>query len=660
MAAFMPAWRPLDATHSLRLLADSPEGGRVVALCAAPGLGGTGEAARLAVALARRWVEGGLDVVLADGDLGKPSLHALLGAENGAGLADLVLAGGSWADVVRTTSVPGLSLIPAGRGEAASDPGSARERLAELGRQATAGGAMLGIFVPLGSMMAEWALDVASDIVVLALEHERPLTFFSFDEDRIRALVGPPAPDSGAPRPPAAVPRTRVAEAPPPPSATAAGSRPSSGGAQDRPPPAMDRGSAGIEERWAAAAALLRAQREAATGGEPTLAAPLLGERKPAPPVEEPELAPPLAGPPPPPPPAPTLEDLLGGEPGGGHADFPPLPEEYIPAPRGGRRTRRSGRVWSPGPPPDETWDVDQPEGGRRRRLVRALAAVVGVVVVAGAVWIWRGSRDLPPFEVRSTTLPRATTPARSAAPPAAGEVRPEGGQEAAPLPGEERPEPAPAAEPTSTGEATQDPDVTAAPEQPVQPPPTGQPAPAVGAVGRAPTPGVGEGRAPHQRFSWSVAAMGSYEAARALVERLGRGGEGGPFAIAPIVSDGRTLYRVVGGIAESRETLEGIREGVAAAAGVDAARLLVREVPLAFALQDFPDGVSAASRADQLLRAGVPAYVLAVARDDGTTVHRVYAGAYASAEEAAVLVRTLRAAGFGEARLVERRGRRN
>lgn len=153
---------------------------------------------------------------------------------------------------------------------------------------------------------------------------------------------------------------------------------------------------------------------------------------------------------------------------------------------------------------------------------------------------------------------------------------------------------------------------------------------------------------------------MGSYEAARALVERLGRGGEGGPFAIAPIVSDGRTLYRVVGGIAESRETLEGIREGVAAAAGVDAARLLVREVPLAFALQDFPDGVSAASRADQLLRAGVPAYVLAVARDDGTTVHRVYAGAYASAEEAAVLVGTLRAAGFGEARLVERRGRRN
>lgn len=311
----------------------------------------------------------------------------------------------------------------------------------------------------------------------------------------------------------------------------------------------------------------------------------------------------------------PPLRDILADEERVGAGDFPPLPEEYVPARRTGRRSRRSGRTWSPEPPAEDWPEKHESEGFPpiRRLLVRSLVAVGGVVVVAGAVWIWNSSREMPPLDVRSTPLPRVGVPVQAAQSPAGGEA---------------------IASPAALSSA-------AAPEG-----------------GRAPTPGVGASGAPLQRYSWSVAAMGSYDAARSLVERLRRSAPDRAFFIAPILADGRTLYRVLGGLAESREALGELRDGVAAAAGVEPAGLLLRDAPLAFALQDFSEASAAAARADQLWRAGVPAYVLVVDQDDGTRIHRIYAGAYATAEEAAVLVGTLRAAGFGAAQLVERRGR--
>ena len=412
MAAFMPAWRPLDAAHSVRLLADRDRSGRVVAICLAPGLGSTPEGPRLAVALVRRWVEGGLEVVLADGDLGKPSLHTALGQANGTGLADLVLLGGAWKEAALTTPTPGLKLIPAGSGAAAAESHAARERLAELCRAVTEGGATLAFFVPLGSMMAQWAVEAASDIVVLAQEQERPLDFFAFDEDRIRALVGPPA----------AQPASQV----PPPAAAPPGARPAAPGAQERHVREEGRGNGNIEEKWAAAAALLRAEREAAGGQSSMLPDQLFASprspgaepsRRPEPPPPDPPAAaparaaaphrpapaPPTGGEParpPDPPPVvqriPALRDILADEVRAGEADFPPLPEEYVPPRRTGKRPRRSGRTWSPEPPPPGGWpDNHEGEGFPpiRRLLVRSLVAVGGVAIIAGAVWIWNSSR---------------------------------------------------------------------------------------------------------------------------------------------------------------------------------------------------------------------------------------------------------------------------
>ncbi|NJD18188.1 MAG: SPOR domain-containing protein [Gemmatimonadetes bacterium] len=154
------------------------------------------------------------------------------------------------------------------------------------------------------------------------------------------------------------------------------------------------------------------------------------------------------------------------------------------------------------------------------------------------------------------------------------------------------------------------------------------------------------------------MAAMGSMEAARELVAGLRRRAPDQAFVIAPIVSAGRTLYRVLGGLATARAELTRIREPLGRATGQPAGTWLVREAPLAFSLQDFAEAGAAAERVAELARSGVPAYALVVERDDGSRVHRVYAGGYADEAEAATLRALLESAGISGAALVERRGR--
>lgn len=609
MAAFMPAWRPLDANHSVRLLSERSGGGRVVALCLAPGLGATADGPRLAVALARRWVEGGLDVVLADGDLGRPSLHAALGLDNGFGLADLVLSGGDWSEAVLDTATPGLRLIPAGTGTASVAADAARGRLDAVGRSVAGTGATLGLLVPLGSVMAEWAVEVSSDVVVLALDEERLTDFFARDEDRIRALMGPPSAGFGGPPPTPRAGRVRDAAYAPPTGGGRPASRPAGEGGEageDANRPQAGAEGEAHDDPWALAAAMLRAQREAALGQtSPPKEDGATGRGKAdAGPWEEDPGPDPLAGGSPAPEAgAPSPEPGHRTEPA--FPEEPPLPREYVP-PRRPDKARSVDGIWSPAPQDEGAPRRARGRGGRWA-LGRALMVVGGVAVVALAAWIWSSARKLPPLQVRDSALPRVAVP---------------------PLPAD------PAAEPA------------AGPETQV-------PADALveAAVATSTT-------SPHQRFTWAVAAMGSYEAARALAQRVARRNPGLTPVVAPIQAQGRTLYRVLGGLAADREALAGVREEVAAAAGVDPGVLLARETPLAFALEDFADAEAAARRAEEVGAAGVDAYVLAVDREDGTLVHRVYAGAYASADEARPLLERLRSAGLGDVPLVERRGR--
>jgi len=289
-------------------------------------------------------------------------------------------------------------------------------------------------------------------------------------------------------------------------------------------------------------------------------------------------------------------------------------------------------------------WDRfgDEEEAGyrsaRRRKIaLRILAGLGGVAVVAGAVWIWTSTRSMPPYEARSTTLPRSSIPPSGATAPGA----------------------ALAAE---TDTASPDTGLAGDSSQAVD---------TAGSVVGPGTPGaevappesprraaVPETRAPHQRYSWSMAAMGTMDGARSLVGRLRRRAPDQAFIIAPIVSEGRSLYRVLGGLAADRDELARIREPLGQATGEPAGTWLVREAPLAFSLQDFDDAESAAAWAAELGRLGVPAYVLVVERDDGSRVHRVYAGAYANEAEAVTMRALIDSAGIRGALLVERKGR--
>ncbi|MHB1192015.1 MAG: SPOR domain-containing protein [Longimicrobiales bacterium] len=659
MAAFMPAWRPLDATHSVRLLSERARGGRVVALCVSPGLAGRPEGARLAVGLARRWTEGGLSVVLADGDLARPILHLTLGLTNVRGLAEILLAGEEWESLALPTPVPGLRLIPTGGSAPPSGSQAARDRLADLSLQVPKDGSALVLYVPLGTMLAEWTLGVCTDIVVLSGEGESVSSLFEEDEDRIRANVGPAHLQHRPlePAQPARVSEPATEQRSPLPAVEEPHPAPERAPREHAQEPRQGRNSTSrIEDRWAEAAALLRARREG-TGQpavEPGVAAPATPEpaaddeaplplwtpepripaRAPTAPPSTPSAHPPA---PPPLPPRPRKAEATPA-PRPLIADPPVLrdgPKATVRPPLPPRKEEPQDPLGTP-PIMMAEWDRfgDEEESAfrsaqRKKVALRILAGVVGVAIVAGAAWVWTSTRGLPPYEARSTTLPRATIPAAAestsgvALASEAGVATP-----GAALPGDSGPAP----------------DSAGSPEAPRSV--------------DSPRAAVPETRAPHQRYSWSMAALGTMDAARSLVERLRRRAPDQAFAIAPIVSDGRTLYRVLGGLAADREELARIREPLGQATGQPAGTWLVREAPLAFSLQDFDGADGASAWVAELSRSGVPAYVLVVERDDGSRVHRVYAGAYANEAEAATMRSLIDSAGIRGASLVERKGR--
>lgn len=702
MAAFMPAWRAFDDAHSVRVLSKRPFGGGSVALCVAPSLAGAKEGPRLALSMVQRWVEQGRSVILADGHIGRPSLHGLVGVENKEGLAELLLVGADWQALAVPTPVPGLRLIPAGGHAAPSEPDAVRERLASLCQSTEEAGQTLALFVPLGSMVAEWAVEECRDILVLSNKGERTLHFFSVDEDRIRARVGPPAkevPADEAPpaAPPSTTPSATAAVGPAP--AAAAGEPTAEMPVSDTPEedmvshppfgteepelPLWDAsegfltprdqgashptrrgkdGAAAVEDSWAAYAARLRAKSgegtsaEAASEGAAANAAAAEGRTSKG---GASEGGTSKAGTRPPP----------GARPARYPAQAPPFPADSAPLsdvppeipPPPVARPKPALTPWEPEEteadgeseafedfePFDDLVETGRFGGDRRKLLVRVAAiAAVAVVGVAGG-WIFTSLRDRPPVEVQGVMPPRSAVGEGGAgvAAPAEAEATPDAPEEGA------------GATPTPSGAAPGDatPEGTAGAATPAREEPR--------AAAPAPAPGTGgpvgpATSAPHQRFTWSLAAMGSYSTAASMVDRLRQRAPGEAFAIAPIVSDGRTLYRVLGGTAETRDALLATREAMARTAGMAPETPFPREAPMAYAVADYPVADQARARAEVLARAGVPTYVLEVARDDGSRAYRVYAGAYASEAEAQPLLALLRGAGVSDAVFTERRGR--
>ena len=96
--------------------AGGPDGKRrtILVASAQPGEGKSFCALNLALSIAG---EKEVEVLLVDGDFAKPALPALLGIKAGAGLIDAIAdAATDPNDLVVETDIPGLSLLPAGRG----------------------------------------------------------------------------------------------------------------------------------------------------------------------------------------------------------------------------------------------------------------------------------------------------------------------------------------------------------------------------------------------------------------------------------------------------------------------------------------------------------------------------------------------------------------
>lgn len=105
----------------------------ILVASAMPGEGKTSTVLRLALAAARS----GTGTVLIDADLRRPVLHRLLGLELTPGLSDLLEGQTSLSAVLRETSVPNLSFVPAGSSTIEPSRVLASPRFADVMRELT-------------------------------------------------------------------------------------------------------------------------------------------------------------------------------------------------------------------------------------------------------------------------------------------------------------------------------------------------------------------------------------------------------------------------------------------------------------------------------------------------------------------------------------------
>jgi len=96
-------------TNLLFMSAEKPQ--RVLQLTSpGPGDGKSTTAINLAIAMAQN----GQRVVVVDADLRQPMVHRMTGVSNERGLSTVLATGSDWEDTLKSTEVPGLSVIPSG------------------------------------------------------------------------------------------------------------------------------------------------------------------------------------------------------------------------------------------------------------------------------------------------------------------------------------------------------------------------------------------------------------------------------------------------------------------------------------------------------------------------------------------------------------------
>jgi len=186
--AQLPDWQPLDGGVPIP---DGSGTGRVVAVVASEKAVAGGWAGPATLELARTWSRGGEKVVLADGALHYPSLHALAEVENGEGLTDAALFGASVRRVARPVDGGAFFLITAGTAVANANSVPSNPRWSRLLEGFKEAGVKLLLFVRDGDSGCAAFLGSASDIVVLSDRGEGAPAAVRGLEPLVRAVAGP-------------------------------------------------------------------------------------------------------------------------------------------------------------------------------------------------------------------------------------------------------------------------------------------------------------------------------------------------------------------------------------------------------------------------------------------------------------------------------------
>jgi hypothetical protein len=115
-------------------------------------------------------------------------------------------------------------------------------------------------------------------------------------------------------------------------------------------------------------------------------------------------------------------------------------------------------------------------------------------------------------------------------------------------------------------------------------------------------------------------------------------------FALVPSAADRTLWYRVLAGASSTRAGADSVLAALRASRVLDdLAAGAVVNLPLAFRIEQDVAAGAAATAVRQYLARGIPAYALL--QDDGSAT--IYAGAFDSAEQAALLIPSLRASGI-------------
>ena len=170
---------------------ESDDRGRVVVALAPAPSAREQWSARIVLDLLDSWSESGHRVVLADCVLEHPMLHRSAGLPNDEGLVDAALFGASVSRVARP--VPGRGFFFVGTGSPAGDAEAviASARLARLRQGFRDAGVTFVAFIRQGCVGEAALMEVADDVLVLALSADQVPPRARDAAGKVRAVVGP-------------------------------------------------------------------------------------------------------------------------------------------------------------------------------------------------------------------------------------------------------------------------------------------------------------------------------------------------------------------------------------------------------------------------------------------------------------------------------------